>query len=64
VRQVLMALVLLSGTSAAEAQQQTTTPVEPVVVTSGLGVVFAVPDRAWITISAESRAPTRGKRSD
>jgi uncharacterized protein YggE len=52
-----MAVVLLIGTSAAEAQQQTT-PVEPVVVTSGQGIVFAVPDRAWITISAESRAPS------
>jgi uncharacterized protein YggE len=52
-----MALVLLIGTSVAEAQQPTT-PVEPVVVTSGQGVVFAVPDRAWITISADSRAPS------
>src|SRR4029453_14562909 len=51
-----MALALLTFTSAAEAQQ-TTTPIEPVVVTSGQGVVLAVPDRAWITISAESRAP-------
>jgi uncharacterized protein len=56
VRHTLMALVLLIGTSAAEAQQQP--PVEPVVVTSGQGIVFAVPDRAWITISAESRAPS------
>lgn len=31
---------------------------EPVVVASGQGVVFAVPDRAWVTISAESRAPS------
>jgi len=52
-----MGLVLLIGTPVAEAQQQTT-PLEPVVVTSGLGVVLAVPDRAWITISAESRAPS------
>lgn len=37
--------------------QQTTAPQEPVVVTSGEGIVQAVPDRAWITISAESRAP-------
>jgi uncharacterized protein len=29
---------------------------EPTVVASGQGVVFAVPDRAWITIGAESRA--------
>ena len=29
---------------------------EPVVVTTGEGVVQAVPDRAWITVTAESRA--------
>jgi uncharacterized protein YggE len=38
--------------------QQPTAPAEPVVVTSGEGLVHAVPDRAWITISAESRAST------
>src|SRR5829696_3352061 len=38
--------------------QQAVTPAEPVVVTSGVGLVQAVPDRAWITISAESRAST------
>lgn len=31
---------------------------EPLVVTSGEGVVQAVPDRAWVSISAESRAST------
>jgi uncharacterized protein YggE len=31
---------------------------EPVVVTTGEGLVQAAPDRAWITISAESRAST------
>ena len=31
---------------------------EPVVVTTGEGLVQAVPDRAWINISAESRAST------
>jgi uncharacterized protein YggE len=36
--------------------QQPATPAEPVVVTHGEGLVQAVPDRAWITISAESRA--------
>ena len=52
-----MVLMLLAATSAAAAQQPQT-PAEPVVVASGQGVVFAVPDRAWITISAESRAPS------
>jgi uncharacterized protein len=37
-------------------QQVATPPVESTVVASGQGVVFAVPDRAWITIGAESRA--------
>ena len=55
-KQVLMTLMLLTAASGAEAQQQT--PVESVVVTSGQGIVFAVPDRAWITVSAESRAPS------
>jgi hypothetical protein len=31
-------------------------PPEPTVVTTGEGIVQAAPDRAWITISAESRA--------
>jgi uncharacterized protein YggE len=44
---------------AASAQQQPATPRDqPVVITSGDGVVQAVPDRAWITLSAESRAPS------
>jgi len=30
---------------------------EPVVVTSGEGLVQAVPDRAWVSIATESRAP-------
>jgi uncharacterized protein YggE len=38
--------------------QQPAAPAEPVVVMTGVGLVQAVPDRAWITISAESRAST------
>jgi uncharacterized protein YggE len=34
----------------------TPTPSEPQVTVNGEGLVQAVPDRAWITISAESRA--------
>src|SRR5256885_13689563 len=48
-------LFLLIAPAAASAQQNTT-PEPPVVVTSGEGLVQAVPDRAWITITAESRA--------
>ena len=49
-------LVLLLLTPLGASAQQTTTPEPPVVVTSGEGLVQAVPDRAWITITAESRA--------
>jgi len=49
-------LVLLCAPDAALAQQPGATPAEPVVVVSGEGLVQAVPDRAWITIGAESRA--------
>jgi uncharacterized protein YggE len=40
------------------AQQQAAPNADSIVVASGQGVVFAVPDRAWITISAETRAPS------
>lgn len=50
---LLLLLILLAVPVAA---QQSQTPAEPVVVTSGEGIVQAVPDRAWITIGAESRA--------
>jgi len=32
-------------------------PSEPAIVTFGTGVIQAVPDRAWVSITAESRAP-------
>jgi uncharacterized protein len=57
VRPILVFALLLTLASAAAAQQ-TPAPAEPIVVASGQGVVLAVPDRAWITISAESRAPS------
>lgn len=49
---LILALLLLTPTLAA-AQQPAREG--PVVVTTGEGIVQAVPDRAWITISAESR---------
>jgi uncharacterized protein YggE len=58
VKEMFIALMLLTLSSSAAAQQPVQAPAEPVVVASGQGVVFAVPDRAWITISAESRAPS------
>jgi uncharacterized protein YggE len=49
----LAAALLLLAPSFASAQQA---PTEPFITTTGEGVVQAVPDRAWVSISAESRA--------
>ena len=54
---LLAALLVLVPTIAA-AQPQQPAREGPVVVTTGEGVVQAVPDRAWVTITAESRAGT------
>jgi uncharacterized protein YggE len=53
--QLLPALVLLSLAAPVAAQQ---TPAPAVIVTTGEGVVKQAPDRAWVTIAAESRART------
>jgi uncharacterized protein YggE len=55
VRHAPLAILLLLAPSAASAQQPVL-PAEPAVVVTGEGVVYAVPDRAWIRIGAESRA--------
>lgn len=52
---MLPLLLLLLAPVAALAQQPPLTE-PPVVVTTGEGMVEAPPDRAWITITAESRA--------
>ena len=57
-RLAILLLVLWLVPSALIAQQAPSTPTEPVVVVVGEGQVTAVPDRAWITIGAESRAPS------
>ncbi|MGH9349002.1 MAG: SIMPL domain-containing protein [Vicinamibacterales bacterium] len=49
-------LLLLLATAAPALGQTKEAPPEPVVVTGGEGVVQAVPDRAFVTITAESRA--------
>lgn len=49
---------LVLAPAAVLAQQAPGTTLEPLVVTTGEGIVQAVPDRAWITIGAESRAAT------
>jgi uncharacterized protein YggE len=54
VTQPFIALILLLLAPAIVAAQQPRP--EPVVVTTGEGVIQAVPDRAWVNITAESRA--------
>ena len=52
-----LAALLVMVPAIAVAQQQPQTLAEPAVVTFGAGVIQAVPDRAWVSITAESRAP-------
>ena len=52
----LTALVLLLGSALPVGAQQQPPPVPPVIVTTGEAVVKQAPDRAWVTIGAESRA--------
>lgn len=57
----LIASMLVLAASAARAQVPAAAPGAspvPVVVTTGEGVVKRAPDRAWVTIAAESRART------
>jgi len=58
VRLANLLLVLWLVPSVVSAQQTPSTPPEPVVVVVGEGQVTAVPDRAWISVGAESRAPS------
>jgi len=52
----MLPLLLLLLIPAAAAAQQSTPTDPPLVVSTGEGIVEAAPDRAWITITAESRA--------
>jgi uncharacterized protein YggE len=52
----LVAVFILAGGASAQQAPAPATP--PLVVVTGEGVVTAVPDRAWITITTESRAPS------
>jgi uncharacterized protein len=54
---LLLALCLLTLPAAASAQPPTSSE-GPIVVTTGEGIVKRAPDRAWVTIAAESRART------
>jgi uncharacterized protein len=49
---------LAAAPVAAQPRPQSDTASVPVVVTSGEGTVKKAPDRAWVTIAAESRART------
>ena len=51
----MLAVVILLGVAAPVDAQQPPPPV-PVIVTNGEAVVKRAPDRAWVTIGAESRA--------
>jgi hypothetical protein len=54
-RHLVLLVLLLS--SPAIAQQVEQAPLEPLVVVAGESVLRVAPDRAWITVGAESRAP-------
>lgn len=56
VRPAILMFLLWLVPSVTAAQQVPAPSAEPVVVVIGEGLVTAVPDRAWITIGAESRA--------
>lgn len=55
-RALAFALCLISIPTAASAQTPAASSEGPVVVTVGEGTVKRAPDRAWVTIAAESRA--------
>jgi uncharacterized protein len=49
---------ILFGVTESTAQQPPSSPSVDVVITTGEGVIQAAPDRAWITVIAETRAPS------
>jgi uncharacterized protein YggE len=58
-RTTVVALTLLASGAGAPAQSTSSSTYDvPVVVASGEGTVKRAPDRAWVTIAAESRAKT------
>jgi uncharacterized protein YggE len=48
----------MATTAVAQPSQASQSPGPPVVVTTGEGSIKRAPDRAWVTIAAESRAKT------
>jgi uncharacterized protein len=57
-KQLVTFVFAITLSCAAPSSAQPQTPSEPVVVTVGEGVIKRAPDRAWVTIAAESRAKT------
>lgn len=61
-----IAMLLAATASAQTTQPASPAPDRPVVVTTGEGLVKRAPDRAWVAISAESRArnPREAQRAN
>ena len=57
---IVVTFLLLSGAPAFAQPPAPAAPEPPLVVTTGEGVIEVAPDRAWITITAESRAGNPG----
>ena len=49
--------IAIAFTPALAAAQQQAAPEQPVIVTQGEATIKRAPDRAWLTVAAESRAP-------
>jgi uncharacterized protein YggE len=58
IRGAFVIVVMWLAQSAAFAQQPPAPDTTPVVVTTGEAIVKRAPDRAWVTVAAESRAKT------
>ena len=58
VKSICSSSLLILALAAPVAAQQPPPPGPPVIVTTGEGVVKQAPDRAWVSIAAESRART------
>jgi uncharacterized protein YggE len=52
----IVAVFVMVAAPAVAQQAPASQPTEPVIVVAGEGLIQAVPDRAWITVGAESRA--------
>jgi uncharacterized protein YggE len=57
----VLALAMAALSAEASARQTAPASEPPVLVTVGEGIIKRAPDRAWVTIAAESRAKTPGE---